>query len=225
MRVRLQRDIDKLKKTVVQLGTLVEERFRMSVKAIECRNTQLAQKVIEGDLEIDTMEVDIEEECLKILALHQPVADQLRYIVGVLKMNNDLERIGDLAVNIAERVEGIVSQPDLQIPFDYFTMAEKAGEMLKNSLDSMVNMDLHLAYQVCAADDDVDFLKNAMQAQFAKEIRKKQEKLESMINLFLISRHLERVADHATNIAEDVIYMITGQIHRHRGAEFVQEAT
>jgi phosphate transport system protein len=217
MTVRLQRDIDKLKKNAVSLATLVEERFRLSVKAIECRDPNLARKVIEGDLEIDRWEVDLEEECLKILALHQPVADHLRYIVAILKMNNDLERIGDLAVNIAERVEMIDWEVNVQIPFDYFTMCQKTGEMLQKCLDAVVNLDLELAYQVCAQDDDVDFMKNAMQSQFADEIRKGREHVEAMINLFLVSRHLERIADHATNIAEDVIYMITGEIHRHRG--------
>jgi phosphate transport system protein len=132
-------------------------------------------------------------------------------------MNNDLERIGDLAVNIAERVEMIDWDANVQIPFDYFTMCQKTGEMLQKCLDAVVNLDLELAYQVCAQDDDVDFMKNAMQGQFADEIRKGRDQVEAMINLFLVSRHLERIADHTTNIAEDVIYMITGQIHRHRG--------
>jgi phosphate transport system protein len=220
MRVRLQRDIDKLKTRVLALSTLVEERFRLAVKSIECRDAELARKVIEGDIEIDHAEVDVEEECLKILALHQPVADHLRYIVAMLKMNNDLERIGDLAVNIAERAEKIALQGELSVPFDYFTMCQKTGDMVKKSLDSLVNRDLHLAYEVCAQDDDVDFMKNVMQAQFAEEIRKDQGHVESMIDMFLVSRHLERIADHATNIAEDVIYMITGEIHRHRGADY-----
>jgi phosphate transport system protein len=217
MRVRLQRDIDKLNKNILSLGALVEERFRIAMKAIECRDAKLAEKVIDGDREIDEREVDIEEDCLKILAIHQPVADHLRYIVAVLKMNNDLERIGDLAVNIAERAELISTQDPIPIPFDYFTMAQRVQEMLEQSLDSMVNRDVALAYEVCAQDDDVDIMKTAMQGQFAEEIRKGQDHVESMINLFLISRHLERIADHATNIAEDVIYMITGEIHRHRG--------
>jgi phosphate transport system protein len=217
MRVRLQKDIDKLNKSILSLGALVEERFRMAMKAIECRDPKLAEKVIEGDAEIDEREVDIEEDCLKILAIHQPVADHLRYIVAVLKMNNDLERIGDLAVNIAERAELISSQDPIPIPFDYFTMAQRVQEMLEQSLDSLVNRDVTLAYGVCAQDDDVDIMKTAMHAQFAEEVRKSTEHVESMINLFLVSRHLERIADHATNIAEDVIYMITGEIHRHRG--------
>ena len=124
---------------------------------------RLAQNVIDGDIDIDQAEVDVEEECLKILALHQPVADDLRYIVAVLKMNNDLERIGDLAVNIAQRAATITEDYGYQIPFDYFTMAQKTGEMLQKSLDSLVNMDLRMAYQVCAEDDDVDFMKNMMQ--------------------------------------------------------------
>jgi phosphate transport system protein len=220
MRIRLERAIDKLNKNVVQLGALVEQRVRLAMKAIECRDAKLAERVIEGDAEIDQKEVDIEEECLKILALHQPVADHLRHIVAILKLNNDLERIGDLAVNIAERAEHISSHDPIPIPFDYFTMAQRAQDMFAQSLDAMVNRDVTLAYQVCADDDDVDVMKTAMQGLFVKELRKDQEHAESLINLFLVSRHLERIADHATNIAEDVIYMITGEIHRHRGDDY-----
>ncbi|MCX5861693.1 MAG: phosphate signaling complex protein PhoU [Desulfomonile sp.] len=217
MRIRLQKDIERLNKSVASLGTLVEERFRMSVKAIEFRDAELARKVIEGDLEIDQREVDLEEECLKILALHQPVADQLRYIVAVLKLNNDLERIGDLAVNIAGSVELIAEYRHIQIPFDYFQMAESAQQMLEKSLDSLMKRDIDLAYQVCAQDDEVDIMKKRLQTQFAKEVCANYGQMEAMTELFLVSRHLERIADHATNIAEDVIYMIGGAIHRHRG--------
>jgi phosphate transport system protein len=223
MRVRLQRDIERLNKTVISLGTLVEERFRLAVKAIECRDPELARKVIEGDFEIDQREVDLEEDCLKILALHQPVADHLRYIIAVLKLNNDLERIGDLAVNIAERAEAVAQAGATQNPFDYCVMVERTGEMLSNSLDALVNRDLNLALQVCAADDDVDVIKTAIQNQFAEEIRKDRNDVDSLISFYLVSRHLERIADHATNIAEDIIYMITGEIHRHRGASFTSE--
>lgn len=223
MRIRLQKDIDKLKAQTIDLSTLVEERFRMAVKAIECRDRKLARQVIEGDADIDQMEVDLEEECLKILALHQPVADQLRYIISVLKMNNDLERIGDLAVNIAQRVESIADNPEMQIPFDYSTMCQSVQEMLEKSLDSLVKLDLDLAFQVCAQDDEVDIMKNAVQQQYVRKIAYDKDDLEALTDLFLIARHLERIADHATNIAEDVIYMITGEIHRHRGARESQE--
>ena len=222
MRIRLRGDIEKLKKRVAALAALVEERFRMAIRALEVNDPWMAEQVIAGDLVIDREEVDVEEECLKILALHQPVADDLRLIVSMLKMNNDLERIGDLAVNIAQHARFIASGDDrVAVPLEYFTMAQKAQDMLKNSLDSLVNVDVNLAYRVCAADDEVDKMKYAMQAWFAEEIKKNQNNIESSINLFLISRHLERIADHATNIAEDVIYMIVGRIHRHgrRGAE------
>lgn len=216
MRVRLRRDIDKIKKRVVALAGLVEERVGMAVRSLEMTDPWMAAQVIAGDLVIDREEVDVEEECLKTLALHQPVADDLRFIVAVLKLNNDLERIGDLAVNIARDARCMTSKDNRpQIPIDYFIMAQKTREMLKKSLDSLVNLDVQLAYQVCAADDEVDVMKHSMQAEFAEEIGKNRNGIESAINLFLISRHLERIADHATNIAEDVIYMITGRIHRH----------
>jgi phosphate transport system protein len=216
MRIRLQKDIDKLKKSSISLGALVEERFRTALKAIECRDAELARRVVDGDMEIDELEVDIEEDCLKILALHQPVADQLRFIVTILKMNNDLERIGDLAVNIAQRAQSIARNNQVANPFDYSTMGRKTEEMLEKSLDSLVNWDLSLAYEVLSRDDEVDLMKSTVQEQFALELSKAQDNAESMIDFFLVSRHLERIADHATNIAEDVIYMITGEIHRHK---------
>jgi phosphate transport system protein len=222
MRIRLQRDIDKLKDRAISLGAMVEQRFRMAVRAIERRDLALAQSVIDGDMEIDELEVDIEEDCLKMLALHQPVADQLRFIITVLKMNNDLERIGDLAVNIAQRVEFVARSGDLPIPFDYAAMCKRTEKMLEESLDSLVNLDLPLAYDVLSQDDEVDFMKHEAQMQFAEALPHLQHNAEAMINLFLVSRHLERIADHATNIAEDVIYMITGEIHRHRGSVVVR---
>ncbi len=222
MRIRLQKDIDRLKERIVSLGTLVEEHFRVAIKAIQNLDAQLAKTVIDGDIEVDRLEIDVEEDCLKILALHQPVADQLRYIVAILKMNNDLERIGDLAVNIAEQAEAIARDERQVLAFDYLTMGQKAEEMLKKSLDSLINTDLRLAYEVLSRDDDVDAMKNAIEAQFAQEMCKSKGDPASLINLFLVSRHLERIADHATNIAEDVIYLITGEIHRHRGAVVIR---
>jgi phosphate transport system protein len=216
MRIRLQKDIDKLKKRAISLGSLVEERFRMAVQAIETRNADLAERVIDGDMEIDELEVDIEEDCLKILALHQPVADQLRFVVAILKMNNDLERIADLAVNIAQRARSIAFSGPVTNHFDYGAMSRRTEEMLGKSLDALVNLDLSLAHRVLGLDDYVDYMRNAVQEQFARELPQTREHAEPLIDLFLVSRHLERIADHATNIAEDVIYMITGKIHRHR---------
>ena len=218
MRIRLQKDIEKLKSRAIALGTLVEERFRMATKSIECSDMKLARQVIDGDREIDQMEVDIEEEALKVLALHGPVADDLRFLIAVIKLNNDLERIADLAVNVAQRAEDLCSVGPIKIPFDYYSMCRAVEDMLKKSLDALVNTDLALAHRVCAEDDQVDIMKHAMHAQFAEAIKSDRANADNLIQLILVSRHLERIADHATNIAEDVIYLITGEIPRHRGS-------
>ena len=211
----LQRELDRLKKRILSLGAMVEERVRMARQAIETRDGQLAQKILDMDHEIDESEVEIEEECLKILALHQPVAVDLRFLSAVIKINNDLERIGDEAVNIAERVMIISKREKLDIPFDYSLMAEKTESMLKKSLDAVVNMDLDGAVNVCLSDDEVDDLQNEAYDVIKKAIKDTPERVGYLINLLLISRHLERIADHATNIAEEVVYMIEGEIVRH----------
>lgn len=223
IRVRLGRKIEDLKKRVLALGAQVEDHMRLAVNAISSRDPLMAARVIDGDAEIDQAEVDLEEECLEILALHQPVAIDLRYIVGVMKINNDLERIGDLAVNIAETAVLAASREQAELPFDYGPMAEKVRVMLKQSLDSFVNLDEKAAYEVCAQDDEVDYMKHVIHQQFEQKIQTPSGRLEALVHLFLVSRHLERIADHATNIAEDVIYMVTGEIHRHRGALDVPE--
>ena len=211
----LQRELDRLKKRILTLGAMVEEHVRIARKAIETRDGQLAQKIIDTDHEIDEAEVEIEEECLKILALHQPVAVDLRFLSAVIKINNDLERIGDEAENIAERVLIISKWEKLEIPFDYSLMAEKTVFMLKKSLDAVVNMDLDGAVNVCISDDEVDDLQNEAYDVIKQAIKDTPERVGYLINLLLISRHLERIADHATNIAEEVVYMIEGEIVRH----------
>jgi phosphate transport system protein len=211
----LQKELDRLKKRILALGAMVEERVRMARNAIETRDGQLAQKIIDMDHEIDESEIEIEEECLKIMALHQPVAVDLRFLSAVIKINNDLERIGDEAVNIAQRVSIISKREKLEIPFDYSLMAEKAEYMLKESLDSVVNMDLDIAVNVCVSDDDVDDLQNQAYDVIKQAIKDNPDRVGYLINLLLISRHLERIADHATNIAEEVVYMIEGEIVRH----------
>jgi len=223
MTVHLERELDRLKKKILALGAIVEERVRMAIKAMEARDRELAKKVIEADDEIDQIEVDVEEGCLKILALYQPVAIDLRFIVAVIKINNDLERIGDIAVNIAERAAFLATQPKLDIPFDFGSMAEKTQSMLKKSLDALVNMDLNLAWEVGAADDEVDAINRDMYLQVQDGIRKNIDRMECLIHLLQASRHLERIADHATNIAEDVIYMINGEIVRHRAEDYKQQ--
>jgi phosphate transport system protein len=161
------------------------------------------------------MEVDIEEECLKVLALHQPVAIDLRFIIAVIKINNELERIGDQAVNIAERVGITAKSEQLELFFDYSAMGEKAQNMLKLSLDALVKMDYDRAFSVVIMDDEVDAIKAQAYDRIKKAMEEHPDKIGFLINLLLISRHLERLADHATNIAEEVIYLIEGEIVRH----------
>jgi phosphate transport system protein len=216
MKWHLQREIDKLKKKILSLGAMVEERVRMAIEAHAKRDGDLARKIIEADREIDALEVEMEEECLKILALYQPVAVDLRFISAIIKINNDLERIGDEAVNIAERVEIISKRPPVKVPFDFTIMAERTEAMLKGSLDAMVNLDADLAYRICLMDDEVDEIHCSIYDKIKEALHHETNNTGVLINLFLISRHLERIADHATNIAEDVIYMIEGKISRHR---------
>lgn len=215
MAVHLQRELDKLKKRILSLGALVEERVHLATRAIETRDIDLAKQVIQSDHEIDEMEVEVEEECLKVLALHQPVAIDLRFIAAVIKINNELERIGDQAVNVAQRIINIGQRNPIDFYFDYSIMAEKAESMLRKSLDSLVTLDLDMAFNVLTLDDEVDEIKDDAYDKIKAAISQRPERVGYLINLFLISRHLERLADHSTNIAEEVIYLIEGEIIRH----------
>ena len=216
MKRHLQRELESLKKQILSLGAMAEESVHMAVRAFETKDGELARRIIESDSKIDAAEVEVEEECLKIIALHQPVAVDLRFINIVIKINNDLERVGDEAVNIAERVENISKRLPLSFPFDFAPMAEKAEAMLKDSLDALVNQDVDLAYKVCLDDDDVDRMNHMIYDEVKEAIKKQPDRVAYLLNLLLIARHLERIADHATNIAEEVIYMIEGEISRHR---------
>ena len=216
MSAHLKKEIEHLKKELLTLCGMVEEHLWQAVKSIKKRDVNLAQEVIDGDIDIDQMEVKVEEECLKILALYQPVAIDLRFIITALKINSDLERIGDLAVNIAERSLFLSTQKPVDMPFDFELMAEKTQAMLKKSLDALVNLDSALAKEVCGADDEIDSMNRKMYDQVKKQTKQAPENIEILIHLLSISRHLERIADHATNIAEDVIYMIKGDIVRHK---------
>lgn len=215
MAKHLQRELDKIKKQILSLGALVEERVRMAAEAVENRDAALAQRVINEDWVIDEMEVEVEEECLKVLALYQPVAVDLRFLIASIKINNDLERIGDQAVNIAERLIIISKRPPLDFDFDYSAMAEKTQTMLKMSLDALVNLDVDLAFKVITMDDEVDVIQKEAYDRIKETIKGNPERVGYLINLLLISRHLERLADHATNIAEEVAYLIEGEIVRH----------
>jgi phosphate transport system protein len=211
----LIREVDKVKTEIVGLATRVEEALRAAVKSVVTRDAKLAQQVIADDCIIDATEVDIEEECLKIMALHQPVAIDLRVVVAILKINNDLERIGDLAVNIAERGAALSKQEPVPTRFDFRSMGEKVQAMLRKSLDSLVKLDSELAVEVLKSDDEIDNIHRTMYDLIKDEIRAQPEQVDYFIQLLAVSRNLERVADHATNIAEDVIYLSEGEIIRH----------
>lgn len=220
MTTHLQREIDRLKKEILFMGAEVENALGKAVEALITRNSKLAEEVIKSDEEMDQLEVEIEEECLKILALHQPVAIDLRYVIAILKINNDLERIGDLGVNIAERAVYLSSHAPIDLPLDFRGMAEMAQLMLKRSLDALVNLDTTLARQVRASDDEVDAINRYMYTLMEDYIKENPQRISEVLHLLSASRHLERVADQATNIAEDVIYMVEGEIVRHQPEVF-----
>jgi phosphate transport system protein len=215
MSKHLHRDLDLLKKEILEMGSLVEEATRRAIEALEKRDADLAHDVIEGDDRLDTKEVEVEEECLKVLALHQPVAADLRFIVTVLKVNNDLERMGDLAKNIAERSLDIVLDRKL-VPRELREMADRVQGMVTRSLDALVRMDPWIARAVLGDDHAIDELNARMHATFRTEMERDSSGVSNAISLLLVSRHLERIADQATNIAEDVIFTVEGELVRHR---------
>jgi len=220
MSKHIRREIAVLKKEILALGAAAEEILYKAMKSLEERDRVLAEKVMKEDADIDQMEVEIEEDCLKVLALHQPVAGDLRLIIAILKINNDLERVGDLAVNIAERAAFLATREKVEIPPDFMKMSELSRDMLKKSLDSLVMEDSALAHKVCGMDDVVDAINREMYIFIQNEIKKDPSKMEALIHLLSVSRHLERVADLATNVAEDVIYMIDGEIVRHKVEDY-----
>jgi len=215
----MDKELYLLKRKLLRLSSLVEKMVQDAMSSVAHSDYELAQSVIERDHEIDLMEVTVEEDCLKLLALHQPVATDLRFVVGVLKMVNDLERVGDLSVNIAERVLFLSKYKSISIPFDFETMAELTKSMLQDSLVSFIRLDAALAKSVCEADSQVDEINKQMYSTVFKLLREKPKQVERLIQYLSVSRYLERIADLATNIAEDVIYMVDGEIIRHKPEE------
>ena len=219
MTKRFTNEIDKLKKKIIQLTSMVEGNLQKAVKAVSDFDTQLAESVIEYDNQIDSFEVEVEEECLKILALHQPVAADLRYVIASLKINNDLERIGDLAVNIAKRTISIKKHSNMHLPFDLSGMLELTVKAVKRSSEALINNDSQLARQVCVDDDVIDDLHKSSINVLKEKIKQDPSLIDYYISMLNVSRNLERIADHATNIAEDVIYNVEGEIVRHKGVD------
>jgi len=221
MSAHLRKAIDNLMKQLIALSAKVEEHVKRALLSLHDNDPELARKIIKDDRIIDQREIDIEEECLKILALHQPVAIDLRYLVAVMKINNDLERIGDLAQNISQHVLMLLEKPTLGKPTDLTEIYNNVEIMLKMSLDSIVKLDVQTAYEILKQDDNVDRLKREICDDILEKIKKNPEKVDTLIQYIYITRHLERIADHATNIAEDIIYLIKGEIVRHgHGLQF-----
>jgi phosphate transport system protein len=219
MTQHIHRQIDALKQKILYVGTLVEEAIANAISALINRDAVMARKVIANDAVIDRMEVEVEEECLKILALYQPVANDLRFVVATLKINNDLERMGDLAKNIAKRTSYLAGAETMEVPVDFRSMAMQAQQMVKQSLDALVNADAALARQVRDEDDEVDESRQRIRQQVLAAIRRNPERTEYLLKFNSVSKHLERLADMATNVAEDVIYMVEGEIVRHQAKE------
>ena len=208
-------ELEKLNKKLLTMSARVEERIRTATKVIESKDQEAIQTIINSDYEIDDMEIEIEEDCLKILALHQPVAKDLRFLIAVIKINNEMERIGNIAVNIAKRVQNISKLKHAGVPvYDFSEMSEKAVLMLKKSIDALVVGDTALARSLFIDDDEVDALKDRCYEDIKQRIRNDPEHPGFHINTFLLGRHLERIADRAVNIAEEIIYLVEGNITR-----------
>lgn len=216
MPLMLRQETEKLRKMLLSQGAAAEESVRMAVLAVQHRDVELARQVIDRDREIDEAEVAVEEEGIQILALYQPVAIDLRSIVMVLEVNNDLERVADLAVNIADRALALAAVEPIEIPFDLVGMSDKVQAMLSKSLDALVRLDADFARQVCASDDEIDEFNRLAFDNTQASIRQDPDNVGAYISLLSVSRNLERIADHATNIAQDLIFLVEGRIIRHR---------
>ncbi|PLX91282.1 MAG: phosphate transport system regulatory protein PhoU [Desulfuromonas sp.] len=216
MAIHLQEELNTLKRMILAQSALVEESVQKAVQALERGDGALADSVISLDKRINHHEVELEEECLKILALHQPVATDLRFIVSVIKINSDLERIGDVAVNVAKRTLAFAELKKVEPPFDFALMAKRVLAMLDKSLTSLVNLDAVKAQEVIADDDQIDELHRKTYALVKQELVASSHRLEALLLWLAVSRHMERIADLAVHIAEDVVYMIEGKIVRHR---------
>jgi phosphate transport system protein len=208
-------ELDALKQTLLAMGGLVEDQIRRAMRALLERDDVMAQEVIDRDRQVNTYDVEVDEQCVNLLALHQPAASDLRFITTAMKIVTDLERIGDQAVNIAQRALELNREPQLKPYIDLPRMADRAQRMVKESLDAFVAGDTALARQVCAADAEVDALKEQIFRELLTYMMEDPRTVSRAIRVILISRFMERVADHATNIAEMVIYLVEGKMVRH----------
>lgn len=212
-------EIEQLKKRLLALSALVEEQVLLAVQALGEGDESLALDVAQNDHRIDAAEVEVEEEALKILALHQPVATDLRFLTAVLKINNDLERIGDLAVNIAKRARKMSRFPADPMPEAMRKLSACVRDMVRDSLNALVQLDAGLAAAVCRNDQEADRLCREIFSYVEERARAVPDHVRYYLHMLMASRNLERIGDHATNIAEDVLYLIKGEIVRHEASQ------
>ncbi len=217
MTKHLLRDLEQLADELLRMTAATESALGQALESILTRNVALAAKVVEGDVEIDRMEVQLEEDALKVLALHVPVAGDLRFVISAIKINHDLERIADIAANIAKRTIEMASMPPVPPPENFDVMAQRTRTMLREAILSLVRRDPELAQHVCAEDDEVDDLNRMILAQLERRIQSEPQHVPALLRWVSSVRNLERIADGATNVAEDVIYLEEGEIIRHRG--------
>lgn len=215
-------ELNQLKDKLLKMAGMVEEAISLSIKALIDRDEALANKVIKNDEAINMIEIEIDEMALRLLALHQPTAVDLRFLIMALRINNDLERMGDLAVNIGERTLDLLKQPLLKPLIDIPRMAMMAQKMVKDSLDSFVNRDAELARSVCRRDDEVDDLNNQIFRELLTYMMQDLQNIQRAVELILVAKYLERIADHATNIGEDVVYLVKGATIKHHIEEKIK---
>ncbi|MFM8535290.1 MAG: phosphate signaling complex protein PhoU [Acidimicrobiia bacterium] len=214
-----QDELDQLKERLLKMGGLAEERVRESVRALIDRDHTALDAILSGDEPINDLHMEVDDRCFKLLALHQPMAADLRVIVAAVKINTDLERVGDLAVNIAEAGKRYLQHAPVKPLIDIPRMGELAQKMLRDALDAFVRRDMPLAEAVLAADDTLDALKTQIFRELLTYMLQRPETIEPALDLILISRHLERIGDHATNVAEDVIFILSAKDVRHHQAD------
>ena len=215
MQRHFEQELEDLKGKILRMGSLVEEQVQGALRALTARDSDLARKIIANDRQVNTLDVEVDEECLRLLALQQPAARDLRFITTAMKISTELERISDLAENICERAIELNQEPQLKPYIDIPRMANWSLRMVKESLDAFVNHDAELARKVCTDDDFVDDLTHQLFRELLSFMLENPQTITRAIRITFIAKYLERIADHATNVAELVVYMVEGKIIRH----------
>lgn len=218
-----EQDLEKIKERILKMGAFVEEAIQKSIRALVERDRELAIQVIDGDAIVNNFDVEIEEECIRFLAIWKPSGSNLRFVTTAIKIITDLERMGDLAVDICERSMELLDEPPLKPYIDIPRMAEAAQKMLKDSLDAFVARDADRALTVCEADDFVDNLNQQIFNELLLYMLKDPKNISRAVRLSYITKYLERVGDHATNIAEMVVYLVKGKVIRHMACEAMKK--